>query len=277
MIKRVTFAVLIMVAALFLSAVAFVAWQDTRKPDTSGAYVAMGSSFAAGAGLWPLEPRSPLVCMRTINGYPHVLARKIGLRLVDMSCGGTTTDQILYGGWMLLGPQLAAVGPRTRLVTVTSGGNDVGYIRDLGLASMGLRWGGPRSAEQRNFAKLGRNLEAIVREVRRRAPGATVALVSYPAVLPSAGTCAALHIDGAVADVMRAVAARLRETTRVAAARTGAVFVDMGGGAHDACSYTPWINGASPKHGAAFHPNQAGANATAQAVFDAISARDPIH
>jgi hypothetical protein len=76
-----------------------------------------------------------------------------------------------------------------------------------------------------------------------------------------------------MADIGRDIAARLLEATRVAAELTGATFVDMAAASvgHDACSPEPWINGASPASGAPFHPNQAGAQATAEAVFKAIA------
>ena len=43
--------------------------------------------------------------------------------------------QILKGGQLMLGPQLDALGRSTKLVTITSGGNDVGYIGDLNASS----------------------------------------------------------------------------------------------------------------------------------------------
>ena len=123
------------VVVIALAVVLTLAWQGTRKPDTSGEYVALGSSFAAGPGLGARDPGSPLICWRSIGGYPHILAAMTHLSLVDMSCSASTTDHILRGGQVFQGPQLAAIGARTRLVTITSGGNDVGYIGDLMLGS----------------------------------------------------------------------------------------------------------------------------------------------
>jgi hypothetical protein len=78
---------------------------------------------------------SSFVSMRSTNGYLHLLAGMTGISLVDMSSSGSTTQHILRGGQMFLGAQLAAIGHATRLVIITSGGNDVGYIGDLMSAS----------------------------------------------------------------------------------------------------------------------------------------------
>lgn len=266
-------------AALALAVLLVLFWQGKRDPDTSAQYVALGSSFAAGLGLGPREPGSPLVCMRSTNGYPHHLARLTGLSLVDMSCSGSTTEHILKGGQVFLGPQLDAIGANTRLVTITSGGNDVGYIGDLTLASgqaglLGkLLLKGPKPLAERDFAKVTENFTQIVRTIRARAPKAAVALVGYPTLLPEKASCAALGFGEATADMGRQVAARLHEATRLAAEQSGAIFVNMAAAStgHDACSEAPWVNGAVAKSGAPFHPNLDGAIATSQAVYQAVA------
>jgi lysophospholipase L1-like esterase len=222
--------------------------------------------------------------MRSDKGYPHLLAQMIRLSLVDMTCSGSTTDHILRGGQVFLGAQLEAVGANTRLVTITSGGNDVGYIGDLTLASgyagvLGkLFWKGPKPVADRNFTKVSDNFREIAHEIRRRAPKAVVVFISYPAVLPDYGGCTGLGFGRDMADTGRQVAARLHDATRMAAARSAAIFVDMATAStgHDACSRDPWVNGAAPERGAPFHPNQAGAKATAAEVFRIITEKRPV-
>ena len=263
-----------LVALSALAIFGFLYWQASEKPVTDGQYVALGSSFAAGIGLGPRAPASPVQCFRSTGGYPALVAQRTGLRLVDMSCSGSTTEHILHGGQMLLGPQLAAIGPQARLVTITSGGNDIGYVGDLMAASgsMGPLAGwanGPiKSAADRPYAKVAANLEQIVRQVRKRAPKARIVIVSYPALMPREGNCAATGVSNAQADISRSVAARLVAVTRNAAAASDVAFVDMDALSvgHDICSGSPWVNGAAPGTGTAFHPNAAGVAATAAQV-----------
>ncbi|WP_303761010.1 SGNH/GDSL hydrolase family protein [Sphingobium yanoikuyae] len=278
MLKRISIILGVSLTFFVLAVVALLYHQGKQKPDTGGQYVALGSSFAAGLGLGSRQPGSPFICMRSTHGYPHLLARSLGLSLVDMTCSGSTTAHILHGGQVFLGPQMAAVGAKARLVTITSGGNDVGYIADLMFESGSIGPVGkalsPKNppADQRDYAAITRNLTQIGFEIRKRAPNALIAIVSYPPVLPATGTCATLQVAPGRVEESRIVARRLAEATRRAALQTGAVFVDMAtiGLGHDACADRPWVNGAGDDNGAPFHPNQEGAAATANAIAKAL-------
>lgn len=249
---------------------------------TPAQYVALGSSFAAGLGLGPRAPGSPLLCMRSINGYPQQLARMAGLSLLDASCSGATTRHVLRGGQFFQPAQLDALDNSTELVTLTAGGNDVGYIRDLLLlakrrkrrlaaALLRLLWRGPKAPELRDFAGLRASFDAIFAEIGRRAPRARVVAVTYPAVLPREGTCPKIGISEEEAALMRAVADRLAEVTCAAASAAGAAVVDMASlsAGHDPCSEMPWVFGDEP-NAPAFHPTLSGAEATAREILKAI-------
>ena len=283
-IRRVALALVAFVLLGGIALVGLLAWQGQRKPGGNPHYVALGSSFAAGLGLGERAPGSPLVCMRSVNGYPQQLARMLDLPLVDMSCSGATTRHVLHGGQVFQGPQIDAVRADTALVTLTTGGNDVSYVGDLtfmagrsakSVMGWGLRqfWKGPRAAEQRDFAGLEATLLETLRELRRRAPGAKIVVVTYPVILPPQGTCARLGITAEEVAEMRHVGERLAETTRSAARAGGAIIVDMAsaGEGHDACSAEPWVNGARDAIGAPYHPTLAGAEATARAIAAAIT------
>ncbi len=264
---------------LIILAIAFAAWQGHRTPKGNPEYVALGSSYAAGAGLGKLEPGSPLLCARSVNGYPQQLARMRGLAIVDMSCGGAVTKHLLSGGQYFQGPQIRVIDGRTKLVTITSGGNDIGYVGDLSLLAMrqshGVTgwlarsfWKGPKPAAARDYAGVQAEIEAVLKAVHARAPGAVVVVASYPTILPPSGTCARLGFGANEAAVMRDVGDRLAAATRAAAAEGGARFVDMNAldAGHDACSAAPWTRGYLNGGVAPFHPTLAGAKATAEAV-----------
>lgn len=278
-IMRLVRIILGLAAVTAFSVFVLLYWQGSRRPSTDGDYVAIGSSFAAGIGLGPRAPDSPLHCLRSTGGYPTRVAQRTGLRLVDMTCSGSTSEHILDGGQLLLGPQLAAVGPRARLVTITSGGNDVGYIGDLMAASVGsgglLGWlNGPvRPAADRPYARVTANLRRIIRLARSKAPQAQIVVVSYPVIFPEQGNCAATGVSDSQAQISRAVAERLAGATRKAAQEAGALLVDMAAHSrgHDVCSDSPWVNGAAPENGTAFHPNAAGSAAVAGSVVRALA------
>ena len=110
------------------------------SPPAKPFYLALGSSFAAGLGLGPRDPASPYISMRSVNGYPQILARRLNLpSFADMSSSGSTLRHVLHGGRMGLGPQINALDLETGLITLTAGGNDVRFVGDL---TWDLRTGG---------------------------------------------------------------------------------------------------------------------------------------
>jgi len=254
--------------------------------------VALGSSFASGPGVTVRVPGSSLPCGRSADNYAHQLARQRHLALVDMTCNGATTENVLRRGQWFQPPQIAAVGADTRLVTVTIGGNDVSYLRNLiALHCMnapgdvpawqrllGLCTPVPPSDVKAAFARLGPNMREIAAEVRRRAPHAMLIFVPYLSVLPRSGTCAALGLTTEEADRMRAVGIRLHAMTRETAKTTGADFVDAASMSadHNACAAIPWVNGFvfSVSRGKfPFHPNLAGMTAIADALNRTVQGR----
>jgi len=105
-------------------------------------------------------------------------------------------------------------------------------------------------------------------QIRQRAPHARIVIVTSPTVVPQRGTCGALGMTAEQVATFRTVAGRLAAVTRDAAKQVLAEVVDMAAASlrHDVCGAVPWTNGAAPAKGAPFHPNLAGATATAKAV-----------
>lgn len=117
-------------------------------------------------------------------------------------------------------------------------------------------------------------LRAILAEVRRRSPRAKVAVLTYPTILPPAGSCTTLQLTDAQVATMRIVGNRLADLTRDAAQDAGATFIDMHrlGADHHACSAEPWVNGWADAVGTQFHPTLAGSKAMAMAIADTLDA-----
>lgn len=269
-----------------LALVAVVCWlvvymQGTRRVETGAQYVAVGSSFASGPGILPRSAGSPLLCARSDRNYAHLLARKRGLTLVDMSCAGATTGDVLIGGQYFQGAQLSAIDISTKLVTITIGGNDVQYLSNLVAKSCPRKRAifnivlrdctpTPESEVGRHFMALESSLRAIASEVRRRSPQAHVVFVGYLNVLPPQGSCDLLGLSDDDVAALRGIAQRLKETTRSAAAMSGATYVDPNDPAvdHSVCSTVPWVNDRFPQGllAAPFHPRPEGMQSVALAI-----------
>ena len=290
MARIVTGGLIVIGAMLILALAAFllILYQGKRQPAGDPVYVAMGSSFAAGIGLGARVPDSPIACMRTLGSYPQQISKMLSLPILDVTCSAATTGHVLHGGQYFQHAQVDALRPETKLVTITSGGNDIRYVGDLSfIAARNTRsisgwlmqqfWAGPLRPDQRDYDKVHRDLVSVADEVRTRSPKALLVFVTYPAILPSSGTCARLNLSQEDAAVMRLVGEQLADATRDAARESGAVLVDLRslGADHHACSQAPWVNGWRDAQGTQFHPTRLGAQAAAEAVVQAIGLHAP--
>ena len=246
----------------------------------TGRYVAMGSSYAAGPGITTPADQPPTRCARSRDNYAHQVARRLTLDLVDVSCSGATTANLLEP-WRELPPQVAAVTSDTRLVTMTIGGNDLTFVGNLDAAScramQETSCPAVQAPDEAAYAAVERALHAVVAAVRARAPEARIVFVEYPAVLPPAGVCARtpMTVDGA--DRLRATAARLVAITDEVAQteKVEVVRFSLRSAGHDACAADPWISGyvdgAGQKERVPYHPNLAGMTAVADDLVALLS------
>jgi len=257
-------------------------------------YVAMGSSFASGPGVTKSADDPPNRCTRSQDNYPRQLARALKLNLTDVSCSGAMVPNIT-GKWAELPAQIDAVTPETRLVTITIGGNDVGYSgRLISQSCEAVREQADAAPEalafckgfppptmfpqptDANFERLENNYIAAIAAIRAKAPQARIVLVQYLAALPPSGGCAALPISADHAALSRMVAARVADVTARVAKASGAALVEAMtlSADHTVCSAKPWVFGfpvaKGPKVVIPYHPNLDGMTALAKAIRNVL-------
>jgi lysophospholipase L1-like esterase len=261
-------------------------------------YVALGSSFAAGPGIEPvLDPRA----MRSGRNYPHFIAEDLGVTLTDVTVSGATTATILEKQQRVLtkrfDPQIEAVRPSTDLVTITVGGNDLGYLNALlGFAASNRvsdRWyGGPvawlvrklfsaKDITDELVADTTDSAVRIVEEVRRRAPDARVVLVDYvPIVDENTMHSDAVPLNDVEVAFARHVSATLSDIYVAAGTRTGAEVVSASSfePGHGVGSARPWVYGFRPngRLGASFHPTADGMRAAANLVLELLRSSEGV-
>jgi lysophospholipase L1-like esterase len=241
-------------------------------------YVALGSSMAAGPGIRPAAPGAPFGSGRSARNYPHLVAERLGLDLVDVTFSGATTANVLTERQRTAPPQVEALDGTEIVVTITIGGNDVGYVPLLMGASLpGLARRLPairelldRDARIQALDRIGEALRAVGTAVRRRAPQARVMFVDYLTLLPAAGVPAA-PLSAEHTELGLLIATRLEEATAEAAQATGCAVVRAGQASrdHHAWSPDPWTVAAGwplPWRPAPFHPNALGMRAVADLI-----------
>jgi lysophospholipase L1-like esterase len=266
----------------------------------SDKYVALGSSFAAGPGVPPVDPTAFGACGRSLANYAHLLAAQLQLSLTDVTCNGATiADIVSTRQFGFLEPQVNAVTADTKLVTVTVGGNDVGYLSGLYSQSgendpATLSAVPGMTAEIQEFicapidhaavdaalASLQAQMTSMVQALRAKAPDATIVLVDYLSILPLTGTtpCLGVPITADQAQHSNRVAQGVNLATRNAAdsERVGYLPASVLSTGHTACSEDPWVFawefGSDFLAGgqAAYHPNANGMSAIAAALCGAL-------
>jgi lysophospholipase L1-like esterase len=254
----------------------------TPAPVGGPAYVALGDSFTAGDAIGKPQPGPGSGhCLRSTSNYPSLIARELGYALTDVSCSGATTRGVL-NQTSYEPAQISAVNAKTRLVTVSIGGNDLGTYTSMILTclrrSRPSAQGAPCSASlnatlSAGRATIARRVGTVLDAIHDRAPNAKVLFITYIGLMPHHGTCAAAPFSKADVAWFSGIEDGLSGAVAKAAERHGVHVVDMHdlGRDHHVCSGAKaWVNGPRPRDddGILFHPNGAGERATARAVIN---------
>lgn len=242
-------------SVLLAAIVAAMAFSTT---SASGAqYVALGDSYSSGngTGYFNLNP----FCGRSTLAYPYLISRQrsdISLRFV--ACGGATTSNVLNS-------QISSLTSTTNYVTITIGGNDVGFAE--GLFSCPNDGDNPEcytaiaNANTKIDTILPGALDKTYAAIKQRSPNAKVVVLGYG--LYATKLCAGT--GGVTQNEMNALlpmADKLDNKIAERVALAGANFTFLSAInpflPHEICSTTPWIRGDTNNLLNDFHPNAAG-------------------
>jgi lysophospholipase L1-like esterase len=253
-------------------------------------YVALGDSYASGP-LIPTQSLHPIGCARSNHNYAGDLARSLGIpTLVDVSCGGAATADMTAAQSVAFGsnaPQFNALTANTDLVTITIGGNDIGFtsiLETCAVESLTSPFGNPC---QRHYTSGGTDqlaakinatapkVAAVLAGIRQRAPHARVVVVGYLRILPPSGGCWPI-VPLARGDVpyLDGVEHKLNAMLGTQAAAAGDMFVNPGvTTGHDVCQpeSRKWVEGIVPTAPAfPVHPNAKGMTEVASLLQTAL-------
>ncbi len=273
----------------WIAGAALLAWTPGARV-TGESYVSLGDSYVAGPLIPDVRPGSPPGCLRSDHDYPSLLAATLKTAaFTDASCSGATTADMTGSQQTPLGPnapQFRALSAKTTLVTLTIGGNDVGFARiALACGSLGLfdPGGSPCSHAygvqlDRSIAATAPKVAAVLRGIRARSPKARIVVVGYLRLLPSGKGCWPSVPLGPADTAYLDTAERHLDAMLAGQARAaGAAFVDAyaGGDGHDMCAPQErrWVEGIVPRSPAApVHPNARGMAEVARRVAAALNA-----
>jgi GDSL-like Lipase/Acylhydrolase family len=274
---------LALLAVLAASITAWVAPAVARADN----YTSLGDSYVAGPFI--PNPVLPLGCLKSDHNYPHLAAGGIGLPLRDPSCSGATTDDMTQPQNVDPDgpnpPQFNSLDATTRVVSLTIGGNDIGFS-DIAESCITYNpfshpckdkydSGGVDQIHNRIVATAPK-VAAVLQGIHARSPSARVFVVNYPAIFPETGYGCWPQMPIAYQDVpyLRAKEQELNQMLATQAAGNGASLVSWYTASigHDACksSSVRWVEPLVPGNSAApIHPNLAGMQGAANVLVAA--------
>jgi hypothetical protein len=265
-----------------------------------GDYLALGDSYSSGEGNPPFRAGN---CDRSSNtAYPLLL--KPQLIVGDPSapfffaCSGAKLDNVLTKAQHSdAPPQITHVNSNDGLITISIGGNDVGFAPVLKSCLMHddcQQIKQNRQAFRDGIQRLTNRqhgVPALLSELRAKAPHALILLVLYPNFFPSGGDChpsagvlhhvLKIHGDDVawLHDQIDALDTALEATTfqngsplpHVRTFNPGLAWVG-----HDVCGKHSWFTKVDLKHALSghsaffFHPNKQGQDALYDQVLGAV-------
>jgi lysophospholipase L1-like esterase len=241
------------------------------KPKKGDKYVALGSSIASGFGI--SVQSTP--CGRSSRDYGQLVASRYKLDLVDVSCGAALISHVTDTPQGDNPPQITAVTPDTKLITVSVGGNDIVYnATALGCGSPANVCTGPPDLDAR-LASARTELADMLDQLEAAAPKVTIVFVTYPREVPRTGNCPELSFTDDEAEIVRSLGEQLEEMFVEVAKRRGIVFVDpyVARGDHTGCASPSqrWTAGNVADNGFAYHPTALGHQVMAKMIIKALS------
>ncbi|WP_434445653.1 SGNH/GDSL hydrolase family protein [Lentzea sp. E54] len=258
--------------------------------------VVLGDSYASGTGAGAYQDGTAGNCWRSNNSYGEQVAARLRAAgklgsFENVSCSGATTAD-LSRPFKDRPAQLDALKRGTELVLLTVGTNDLDYASYGGMCIQADCTGAPTEAVLAKLPGMGRNVTALLTEIRERSPRARVVLVGYGRQVSTSDNPPGVALDPICGEGILTTAER-REGNKIAdgvdATLRSAVAAASSTGVrvryaspfsrpdtfegHALCeSGTPFLRGfdalAPGQEGteAVFHPNQQGQTALASLV-----------
>ncbi len=286
-------------------------------------YTALGDSYSSGEGAPRYEEATDTngppedKCHRSKRAYSTMVARPGHTQSIKVemgsapfvACSGAQAVNILSGGIGQYNEpaQLATglVNENTDLVTITIGGNDLGFgpllkkCAEKGDCRNQLLF--PEVSDYTTQQLMSLRLHAVESRTRKvyegiraAAPNATVVVLGYPNPLPLSGGCGPFFIHFSNDDLLflREIGCALDGVLESSAAAAGVHFVHRGTGSasqapcgdvadhfegHDACAgRNAWMNGAKLSYpNSSYHPNAQGQKESAKLINLYLAGKTP--
>jgi len=241
------------VTALTVGAVAAIAGAGIPAEAASTVhFVALGDSYSSGVGAGSTSGS----CGQSPNAYPKLWAVANSVASFTFAaCSGARTSDVIAS-------QLSSLSAATTLVSITIGGNDVGFssiMETCVLKSTSSCESAVAAGEKYATGTLPGLLDTTLADIRADAPNARIVVLDYPDFYDlSAGLC--IGLSGADHQALDTGINELDGVIAAAAATEGDTFADVRAqfSGHELCDSADWLNSITLPIGNSYHPTAAG-------------------
>ena len=261
----------LLTGAAALTAAALPVLAPTAASAQSGAaYVALGDSYSSGVGAGSYIGSSGS-CDQSTNAYPALWdSANQPASYVSEACSGATTATVLSS-------QLSALSAATTLVSITVGGNDVGFssvMETCVLLPTSSCVSAVQHAESLTATQLPGELDSVLSAIHADAPSARVVVLDYPELYDLSKSSSCIGLSTTDRTDLNQGADQLDSQIQAAAARHGDVFADVRGAfsGHEICDSSSWLHAVNFLDiSESYHPTASGQSGAYEPVFSAAA------
>lgn len=229
-------------------------------------YVALGDSYSSGVGAGSYIGSSGS-CEQSTKAYPALWdAANQPAAYVSEACSGATTATVLSS-------QLSVLSTATTLVSITIGGNDVGFssvMETCVLEFTSSCVSAVNKAESLIASQLPGELDSVLSAIKADAPNARVVVLDYPDLYDLSKSSSCIGLSTTDRTDLNNGANDLDSQIQAAAARHGDVFADVRGAfsGHEICDSSSWLHSVNFLDvSESYHPTASGQSGAYEPVF----------
>lgn len=231
-------------------------------------YVALGDSYSSGVGAGSYDSSSGS-CDRSANAYPVLWAAAHSpASYVSVACSGATTGSVISS-------QVPALSTATTLVSITVGGNDVGFssvMETCVLHSTSTCVSAISTSESEIARALPSALDSVLGAISAHAPNARVVVLGYPHLYDLSRSSTCLGLSTTDRTDLNTAADALDGAIEAAALRHRDFFADVRNqfAGHEICDSGSWLHSVDLLSiGVSYHPTAAGQSGGYYPAFSA--------
>jgi lysophospholipase L1-like esterase len=255
-------------AAIAAGALCALAAAPPASAQSAARYVALGDSYSSGLGAGSYIGSSGS-CDRSSSAYSQLWANaNAPASYASVACAGATTSSVVSS-------QLSALSSATTLVSITVGGNDVGFSSTMEtcvLSSTSSCVSAVNADEAAIASSLPGEMNNVLGAIRSAAPAARVVVLDYPELYDLSRSSGCIGLSTTDRTALNGAADQLDAAIQAAAQRFGDTFVDVrpSFAGHEICDSRSWLHSVNILNIAeSYHPTAAG---QASGYYPAFSA-----